>query len=125
MKQINVYINEKLIIHKDMDQQRDPNDPSTWQEGDILCGTWSWTMCLPEWYVIKKRTPKMFTIQEIPGKIVSGHKNGQWEEIANINAKPEGKEIRVKINSNGEVWNKRVHLTLWDGKTPLHGDDMD
>ena len=125
MKQISNFILEKLKIDKNTKlKNSDPNDPSTWRVGDILAGTFGATMCLPEFFKILRRTAKSFIIQRMTGKIVSGHKNGQWEEIADIDAPLIGKEITVRINKYGYVKLDGHIIYLWDGK-PLYGDDQD
>lgn len=129
MKSIFNFIQEKLVLNQNSnsgnipyDKKRD--DPSLWEVGDIICGTWGYSMCFPAWYKIIKRTAKMFTVQEIPGKIIKGSRNGQWEEIADIEAPAKGKEIRARINKHGSVKVDSTYVHLWDGETPLHGDDM-
>ena len=129
MVNLKEYIFERLKLTKDtVITKSDPKDPSTWQEGDILCGTWGYSMVIPEWYQIVKRTAKQLTLQEIPEKIVSGHYNGQWESMPDLEKakqKP-GKEIKARINKwNSVTVDGKVYVHLWDGKTPLHGDDMD
>lgn len=128
MKNFNEYINEKLvigkgIIHKDQ-PKKDLNDPSFWKIGDILAGTAGYSMILPRFYKIIKRTAKSFTVQRMEGKIVSGHRNGQWEEVADENAPLSGKLLTGRIRKYGGVVIDDVHVHLWDGK-PLYGDDMD
>ena len=128
MKQINNYIIEKLILNKSIKsaEKSDPENPATWKVGDILCGTWGYSMTLPAWYKIIKRTAKMFTVKQIPGKIIKGSRNGQWEEIADTTAPLKGEEIKARVKKYGGVKiDDKVYVHLWDGKTPLHGDDMD
>lgn len=125
MQSILNYILEKLVINKDSKSiNKDPNDPSTWTVGDILAGTSGWSMCLPHFYKIIKRTAKSFTVQRMKGKIVSGHRNGQWEEVADENAPLVGKLLTGRVRKYGGVSIDGCHVHLWNGK-PLHGDDMD
>ena len=127
MKSILEYLSTKAKNLKPYNsEESDPDDPMTWKTDDILCGSWSYTMTLPRWYRIVKRTDKMFTLQRLEGKLVSGHHNGQWEEIASDETYYNEKPIRVKLNKRGYlVVDGRIILRLWDGKTPLQGDDMD
>ena len=124
MKNLNEILFEKLRINKDVKVSKSPEDPSTWTEGDILAGIFGYSMNLPRFYKIIKRTSKQFTVARIPGKIISGHRNGQWEEIPDENAKYENETIIARINKRGNVVIKDTYVRLWDGK-PLQGDDMD
>ena len=114
---------ERLHINKDTKEIK-PDDPSQWEVGDILAGTFGYTISCPVFYKIIKRTAKQFTVARIPGKIISGHRNGQWKEIADEKATPEKETIKARINKNGNVIVDSVYVRLWDG-TPLQGDDMD
>ena len=102
----------------------DRTKPENWEVGDIICGTIGWNMCLPRWYKIIKRTNKKFTCIRVAGKIVSGHYNGQWEEVP-TDEQYEKNEFTGMINKHGSVKIDGTYVHLWDGKTPLHGDDMD
>ena len=126
MKKLYNFICEKLLISKDTQKQVDKkaDDPSTWDVGDILAGTAGYSMQLPRFYKITKITPKMVTAVRIHGKIVSGHRNGQWEEVADENSKPIGEPCRGKVRPSGSVKLDGTYLHLWNGK-PLSGDDMD
>ena len=129
MKKFNTYLLEKLIINKDSqksdkwNKEKDWYDPTDWNVDDILCGTAGYSMVLPRFYKIIKKTAKSFKVVRIPGKIVSGHRNGQWEEVADLNGKP-GEEFTGRINKHGHVRIDDILVHLWDGK-PLNGDDMD
>ena len=114
---------ERLHVNKDTKEIK-PDDPSQWEVGDILAGTFGYTISCPVFYKIIKRTAKQFTVARIPGKIISGHRNGQWKEIADEKATPEKETINARINKNGNVIVDGVYVRLWDG-TPLQGDDMD
>lgn len=126
MKNIITYIKESFKITKDFKQRNvNKEDPENWEVGDIVCGTWGYNMNIPEWYKIIRRTSKMFILQSIPEKIVSGHYNGQWESLPDLSAKPE-KEVKARINKNGNVKvDNKVYVHIWDGESTLHGDDMD
>lgn len=127
MKDILKFINEKLRLDKNLkNTPKDPNDPDTWLVGDILAGTAGYSMQLPRFYVITKRTAKTFTVKRIAGTIISGHRNGQWEEMPDKNEikNPSGPESKARINKWGGLQVDGHHVSLWNGK-PLHGDDMD
>ena len=123
MKNLKDIILERLHVNKDTKEIK-LDDPSQWEVGDILAGTFGYTISCPVFYKIIKRTAKQFTVARIPGKIISGHRNGQWKEIADEKAIPEKETINARINKNGNVIVDGVYVRLWDG-TPLQGDDMD
>ena len=131
MKSLNNFIIEKLKLSKDSKLITDPDapldDPTYWEVGDIICGTWSYTMTIPYFYKILKRTEKSFTIVELPKKLVSGHYNSyHFEEVPDETKKPTKKpqNVRIKRGLNAVYIDNRIHLRKWDGK-PLVGDDMD
>lgn len=125
MKTILEIILERLKIDKNKKiVNKDPDNPDTWTIGDILCGTFSYSMTLPYFYLIKKRTAKSFTLVELKQKLVSGHYNGQYEVVPKEPYEEDGKEVTARINKFGDIKVGRVRLSLWTGK-PLHGDDMD
>ncbi len=128
MKNINQFIIEKLKLSKDKEIVPDAalDDPTYWEVGDIVCGTWSYSMTIPYFFKILKRTEKSFTIVELPKKLVSGHYNSyHFEEIPDETKQPTKKpqNVRIKRGLNA-VYVDRIHLRKWDGK-PLSGDDMD
>lgn len=137
MKTIINYISETLYsiteylnvkdIKKDVPiekQEKKSDDPSTWEVGDIICGTAGYSMVLPRWFKIIKRTNKQFTCVRLKGKVVSGHKNGQWQEIP-TDEEYDNEEYKGRINKWGRLKIDDTSMHLWDGKTPLHGDDQD
>ena len=126
MKNIKDFIKEsfKIGINKMVDTYKiDKEKPQFWEVGDILYGTRGYTMTLPCFFRIKKKTPKGFTIVELEEKIVSGHRNGQWKSVADLEGE-ESKPANVRINKWGSVKLDRTYLHYWDGK-PVCGDDMD
>lgn len=125
MKKFYQYIIEKLKIDKDIkSQDKDSNDPNTWDEGDILSGTFCYNMTIPYFYKVIKKTAKTFTLIELPKKLASGHYNGLFSEVPDDSKEPKAKPKTVRINKWGSLFIGRVHLHLWDGK-PVEGDDMD
>lgn len=126
MKNIYNFIYEKLRLGKDTvpGKEKDPYDSSTWDVGDILAGTVGYSMVLPRFYKIIKRTAKSFTVQRMESKIVSGHRNGQWEEVADEKAPLKGVPTNARIRKSGSVVVNDCYVHLWNGE-PLHGDDMD
>ena len=128
MKRINTYIIEKLnkINSKSKVIEQDPYNPNTWLVGDILSGTAGYSMQLPRFYKIIKRLPHSFQVIRIKGKIISGNRNGQWEEVPNEPHEELGKVLTCRIpNKEGRsVKVDGISVHLWDGN-PLYGDDMD
>ena len=131
MRTLLQYINEFLSTKTDKDPEeirkekvKSENDPNTWEVGDILCGTFGATMTLPRWFKIIKRTNKQFTCIRLKGQITSGHRNGQWREIATDEPYSDV-EFKGHINKWGSLRIDDVLVHLWDGKKELYGDDMD
>jgi len=130
MKHIIEYLFEKLKINKDtQNKNSDPEDPSTWQPGDILSGTFGYSMTLPIFYYIVKRTTSQFTLVKLSKKIVSGHHNGSFEEVpdeSKLEKDLKGKEIRARLSKNSGSYLKvdGHYMHLWDGE-PVWGNDMD
>lgn len=127
MKNLVTVLLEKLRIGKSINvTEVDPDDPTTWAVGDIVCCTIGWSMSLPQFYKITRTTPKGIVVKQMRGKIVSGHRNGQWEEIADENG-PLGEEFKGRIMQRGSGKSVKIdghQVRLWNGK-PLYGDDMD
>ena len=127
MKNLIDIVLERLHITKDTKVTKvDPNDPTTWIVGDIVCCIAGYSMCLPRFYKITRKTPKGIVVKRMPGKIISGSRNGQWQEIADEKA-PLGDEFKGRIVQRGTYSRVKIDgnsVHLWDGK-PLYGDDMD
>lgn len=125
------YIYEKLDVNNidpNKIKEKNPNNPEDWDKGDILCGIYGYNMSLPAWYEIIKKTPRGFTVVQRTGKIISGHYNGSWQEIPDNSKRDKdlsGKQISCRIKKYGGLKIENVWVHLWDGKTPLNGDDMD
>ena len=129
MKHIIEYLFEKLKINKDTQYNSDPEDPSTWKPGDILSGTFGYSMTLPIFYYIVKRTTSQFTLVKMSKKIVSGHHNGSFEEVpdeSKLQKDLKGQEIRARLPKNHGSYLKvdGHYMHLWDGE-PVWGNDMD
>lgn len=107
------------IISKD----KSVDDPDTWEIGDILAGTAGYSMTLPRFFKIIKKTYKQFTCVRLRGKIVSGHRNGQWEEVATDEQYGDEQYV-ARIGKRGSLKIDNTYVRLWDGE-PLYGDDMD
>lgn len=131
MKHIKQFIFEKLKLNNQSKlnntSDEDLTDNTKWKVGDILCGVWSYSMTIPYFYKILKRTAKSFTIIELKTKIVSGHFNGQYEVMPEYPYKVDNDEkpITARIKKDGYVYANKVHLNKWDGKTPLPGNGLD
>lgn len=127
MKNLNKFISERLHITKNSKiSESDPNDPTNWIVGDIVCCTAGYSMCLPRFYKITRKTPKGIVVKRMPGKIISGHHNGLWKEIADENGTL-GEEFKGRIVQRGTYSRVKIDgniVHLWDGE-PLFGDDMD
>ena len=130
MINITDFIYEKLVIGNNLDnfENKDPNNPTTWEEGDILAGTWGYSMIIPAFYKIVKKTPAGFNVVELSKKVVKGSYNGQFEEVpddSKLEKDLKGKVIRCRIKKGNYVKvDNKVFVHLWDGK-PVWGDDMD
>ena len=126
LSSLNDYILEKFKINSSNinAKEEDLSDPTNWEEGDILSGTFGYNMTIPIFYKIIKRTTKSFTLQKLAKKLVSGHYNGSFEEIPDENKEAKSKPINVRINKYNHVVADRVFLHKWDRK-PVWGNDMD
>ena len=127
MNNLKDYILEKFkVTSKNASDQKeeDLSDPTYWEKGDILSGTFGYSMTIPIFYKIIKRTVKSFTLQKLAKKLVSGHYNGSFEEIPDENKEAKSKPINARINKYNHVMADRVFLHKWDGK-PVWGNDMD
>lgn len=104
-------------------KEKNNKDPETWEIGDVLAGTFGYSMTLPRFFKIIKRTAKQFTCIRLKGKIVSGHRNGQWEEVP-TDEPYDNTQYTGRINKWGYVKIDDIAVKIWDGE-PLYGDDMD
>lgn len=104
-------------------REKKNDDPTTWEVGDIICGTAGATMSLPRFFKIIKKTNLKFTCIRLKGKLVSGHYNGQWQEVATKD-RYDNREYTGIANKFGSLKIDDTHMKLWDGK-PLYGDDQD
>jgi len=120
---LNEYLDTKNLKMDPKNIEVNPEDPNTWQIGDILAGSYGYSMVLPRFFKVIKKSAKQFTCIRLKGKIVSGHRNGQWQEIATDEPYDE-KEYKGRINKWGRLKIDDISVQLWNGK-PLHGDDLD
>lgn len=104
-------------------RNKSKDDPTTWEVGDILAGTFGYSMTLPRFFKITRKSASQFTCIRLKGKIVSGHRNGQWEEIAS-DEPYDDKEYKARITKRNTLHIDNVYVKLWDGEA-LYGDDMD
>ena len=84
MKSIIKYFNEALIKKTTKIKTtgyKKPDDPNTWEEGDVLYGVSHYSMTLPYFYKVIKKTAKTFTLVELTAKLASGHYNGYFSEV--------------------------------------------
>ena len=131
MKSISQYIFEAFKINSKTvtKQESNPEDPSTWDVGDILSGTFGYSMTFPIFYYIVKRTRSQFTLVKLSKKIVSGHHNGSFEEIPDELKREKdlkGEQIRARLSKRPSSYLKvdGHYMHLWDGE-PVWGNDMD
>lgn len=129
MKSIINFLNEALINKNSKITKKIKDDPNTWSKGDILTGTSYYSMIIPYFFKILKRTDKSFTLIELSEKVVKGHYNGTYWVVPNEDKFEQdlkkGKPINVRYNKYGRIVVKRnVTLKLWDGE-PQEGCDLD
>ena len=129
MKNLKDKILEKLVINKSSKAKKDKiaDDPSTWEVGDILSGTWGYNTTIPEFYKIVKKTPAGFSLIHLSKKLADGHYNGSFQEEPDNNKleqdmKQKPKSCRIRKGK----WVKcdNCYLRLWNGE-PVWGNDMD
>ena len=128
MNNLKEYIIEKFKISKDIaNKESNPDDPTTWQVGDILVTSGGYNMILVDFFEIVSKTAKSFKLKKLKNKTISG--NGWQGECVPDEGHYDTKEgeITCRINKYGSV---RIgghygHTAyLWDGK-PQHYDHMD
>lgn len=133
MKSIIYFLNEALIkkdTKLDKNSYKKPDDPNTWTVGDTLYGVSHYSMTLPYFYKVIKKTAKTFTLVELTAKLASGHYNGYFSEVpddSKLEKDLKGEQIRARINKyNNLVVGKssKIYLKLWDGE-PVEGCDLD
>ena len=133
MKSIIYFLNEALIkkdTKLDKNSYKKADDPNTWTVGDTLYGVSHYSMTLPYFYKVIKKTAKTFTLVELTAKLASGHYNGYFSEVpddSKLEKDLKGEQIRVRINKyNNLVVGKssKIYLRLWDGE-PVEGCDLD
>ena len=119
MKDLNQFIIEKYLIDKDT-KINDPkvDDPSTWDVGDILVGTISYSMTLVKFFKIKRRTAKKFDVVEL-----ADDARGMYGECSPIEDK-EGKAYSGRLNKYGTVVIDNYRCYLWDGN-PVYYNHLD
>ena len=133
MKSIIYFLNEALIkkdTKLDKNSYKKADDPNTWTVGDTLYGVFHYSMTLPYFYKVIKKTAKTFTLVELTAKLASGHYNGYFSEVpddSKLEKDLKGEQIRARINKyNNLVVGKssKIYLKLWDGE-PVEGCDLD
>ena len=133
MKSIIYFLNEALIkkdTKLDKNSYKKADDPNTWTVGDTLYGVSHYSMTLPYFYKVIKKTAKTFTLVELTAKLASGHYNGYFSEVpddSKLEKDLKGEQIRTRINKyNNLVVGKssKIYLKLWDGE-PVEGCDLD
>lgn len=94
--------------------------------GDILYASWGYSMTLPAWARVIKRTPKMATIVELASEFVTGDWAGgtSMPILDERKRHTEAKTFKVKERDGGEFldgaksYGKYWHH--WDGEPKYH-----
>lgn len=103
---------------------------TTIKVGDILAGTWGYSMVIPCFYKVIKLTEKRAKVIELGRRMVSDDGYGQrGYEVPTDYPKDWGKEEQARPYKDGEYWlvGSRYSLRFlskWDGK-PIWADYMD
>lgn len=130
MKKLLSIIQEKLVFNKNTKEKssnKKPDDPTTWEVGDILSGTWGYSITIPEFYKIVKKTPAGFSLVQLSKKLADGHYNGRFAEVpddSKLESDMKQKPKSCRIRKGKYLKCDDVYLHLWNGE-PVHGDDMD
>lgn len=124
MQRLDRYIVEKLRINKDtVNKEQDPDDPTDWQEGDILVTSGGYNMVIIDFYKITKRGNRSFKVKELKQKIVKG--NGMQGECIALDEFEKGAtELTARITKYNRVKIDGNYASIWSGK-PIHFDHMD
>ena len=96
--------------------------------GDILSSSWGYSMTIVNYYQVVKVTPKMITVREIAGKLVSGD-GMRGESIPVPNAFVPKKSYQPaeyrRLVVRGMIGiNESERAGLWDGE-PMYHDHWD
>ena len=99
--------------------------------GDILAGTWGYSMVIPAFFRVVKITPKRIKVVEYDGVMVSSPDgyNQQGYEMPDWD-KPQGERIATLLEDWGEPAVRvassagHVYARLWDGQ-PVWADYCD
>ena len=130
MKNLINYIFEKLTLSQKKSYDADPNDPTTWDVGDILWGTFGYNMTLPMFFKIIKKTPSGFTTVKLSKKLVDGAYNssGGFYEVpddSQLEHDLKGKQYRTIIKPGKKyIRIDDIGVRLWN-EEPVWGNDMD
>ena len=128
MKELNLYITEKLHLNKDIKtaEERDKSKPENWEVGDIIYSNFSYSMIIINFYKIVKISGKTFTFRKLKDKIVSGNgQAGKSVPIPDEFDQKETEEKRARINKFGDVkLDNYTYCYDGDGK-PVTFDHMD
>lgn len=94
--------------------------------GDILAGTWGWSMTIPAFFRVVRKTAKRLVLEEYEGVMINSDGYGQrgYEVPDFTNAKGEKlgriEDGYVVVGSRYDT----ILLKLWDGK-PVWADYVD
>ena len=110
--------------------------------GDIFGGTTGYSMRLPKWFKVVKKTAKQLRLIELQEDILSGQRNGQWYSIPSdrVQTDFDGNEVAPRVGTmrvskiDNKPWAIRINSryekvylsTKYNGvDDALYGDDMD
>lgn len=99
---------------------------TTIKVGDILAGTWGYSMVIPAFYKVVKVTPKRLKLMEYDGRMISHDGFGQQGYEVPDFTKERG-EVLGRVKGDwiivGSKYSTRL-LQKWDGQ-PVWADYMD
>lgn len=125
MDNISNYINEALLSREKtnaISKSKDPDDPNTWEVGDVIYGHYGHIVTLPRFYRITKLRRNDFSVVRLKGKIIEGSKEKhEWTETATDEIYSD-KELKGKINKKDEVKVGDIIVRFWTGR-PVKGYD--
>lgn len=99
---------------------------SDFKVGDMLAGTWGYSMTIPAFFKVKRLTAKRLVLEEYDGKMVTSDGFGQQGYEVPDFSKPRGQKMGRIYGDYVVVGSKydKVLTTKWDGQ-PVWADYMD
>lgn len=96
------------------------------QIGDILAGTWGWSMTIPAFFKVVRKTEKRLVLEEYDGRMISSDGYGQQGYEVPDFTRSMGERMG-RIDGNYVIVGSRYNTILlkkWDGN-PVWADYMD